>query len=97
NYHYDDDGKYCPTGSHENKTIVLGINQARSTLGRMSRAEHKILHPPGGYALRHLWNQAVFHHGADEEADSVRYEGRQIRSLHTRTFRLTGTKMRGGP
>lgn len=97
NCRFDEDGSYNPSGNYDNQTIVHCINQARSTIGTMARAAHKQVHPPGGYALRHLWNQAVFHAGSEEEAESVRYEGRAVRDLHTRTFRLTGTKMRGGP
>lgn len=99
NYRFDETNTYKPTGDFTNQTIVYCINQARTTIGTKAKMRDKILHPPGGHALRHLWNQCFFWDGetAEDYGDYVPMDGRQVKDVLARAFRVKGVKMRGGP
>ena len=99
NYKFDETNVYRPTGAFDNQTIVYCINQARTTIGTKAKMRDKILHPPGGHALRHLWNQCLFWDGetAEDYGDYVPMDGRQVKDVLARAFRVKGVKMRGGP
>lgn len=97
NRRYDEHNNVETTGDRANQTMLLCLNQARVEIGARSRAYDKQSHPTGGEALKHLWNQEIFHRGAEDLVDSRQYNGKPRREVYSRMFELKGTKMRGGP
>ena len=97
NFRFNEDGSYNAAGDFDNQTTVLCLNQARVEIGTKANAKHKQFHPPGGYGLRHLWNQALFHSEGEEFAEYITSNGRRVRDVKAREFRIFGAKMRGGP
>lgn len=97
NRRYDEDNEVEITGDRANQTILLCLNQARVEIGYTGRAYDKQSHPTGGEALKHLWNQEIFHRGSEDLSDSVQYNGKAKRNVYSRMFVIKGTKMRGGP
>lgn len=97
NRRYDEDNNVKTTGDHANQTVLLCLNQARVEIGTKARAHDKQSHPTGGEALKHLWNQEIFHRGTEDFSDARQYNGKPRRDVYSRMFELKGTKMRGGP
>jgi RecA/RadA recombinase len=97
NRRYDEENNVETTGDRANQTTLLCLNQARVELGTKARAHDKQSHPTGGEALKHLWNQEIFHRGSEDFSDAVQYNGKPRRNVYSRMFEVKGTKMRGGP
>ncbi len=100
NRYYNDDNEEDPDGKSHNRTTIVCINQARPTFGqgKVYRRE-KMFHPVGGQALKHLSSQSLFFDAipSEELSDIVKIDGRTRNDVYAKTFRVFGTKMRGGP
>lgn len=99
NMSYDADGNPDTKGAYSNRTVIVAINQARVTMNSRAMRREKQFHPTGGQGLKHFWSQSLFfdHIGSEDQADMVPYDGVKRRDVYAKTFRVVGTKMRGGP
>jgi RecA/RadA recombinase len=98
NYAYDENNERDPVGDRPNQTMLVCINQARQTIDAAPRTTwDKKIHPVGGEALHHLWDQSIAFQGSEDIKDTVGYDGKVKPNVYAKKFDLKGTKMRGGP
>lgn len=98
NYTYNEKNERDPTGSRANQTMMVLLNQARQTIDRPPKCTwDKKIHPVGGEALHHLWDQSMAFQRADDMKEAQSYDGKTKPNVFAKNFDLKGTKMRNGP
>jgi RecA/RadA recombinase len=98
-YTFDENNVKIMTGSMANQSSLICINQARQELGADPKYStwDELIHPVGGEALHHLWDQSLAFQGSTNLRETVAFNGKPKKQAYAREFDIKGVKMRGGP